>query len=64
MTDKEPYDYWKTKDACEECGVSESDAALRAIRMREGRPRLLCRGCFSEALQDRRVDPNDPRLRP
>jgi hypothetical protein len=53
-------DDWRDLDACERCG--DSDVPLRAIKMREGRRRLLCIDCFFDAEQNGEVDPDDPRI--
>jgi len=45
---------------CEGCGTDE--AALRAIKMRRGRRRMLCLGCFTQELDRGTVHPDDPRV--
>jgi len=51
---------WTDIDECEGCGSGE--AALRAIKMRRGRRRMLCLGCFTHELERATVDPSDPRV--
>lgn len=54
---------YRDLDSCEGCGADkDSLTALRAIKMRAGRRRLLCRGCFREELDRDTVDPSDPRV--
>lgn len=59
--ESEPLDAWKDINQCETCG--ESDAHLRAIRMKQGRRQMLCYGCFIQANEDGEVDPADPRVK-
>lgn len=47
-------------DECEGCGSDK--AALRAIKMRQGRRRMFCLGCFTHELERSTVDPSDPRV--
>lgn len=51
---------WTSIDRCEAC--ESTDAALRAIKMRQGRRRMLCLGCFTHELDRGTVDPSDPRI--
>jgi hypothetical protein len=51
--------------ACEGCGAPgarKGGVALRAIKMRKGRRRMLCMGCFTHELDRGTVDPSDPRV--
>lgn len=54
--------HWKEQDECQDCGVDRSDAALRAIKLKDGGRDLLCNGCFSQAVEEGRVEPSDPRV--
>jgi hypothetical protein len=54
--------HWKEQDECQECGADRNEVALRAIKLKSGGRDLLCIGCFSEALEEGRVDPSDPRV--
>lgn len=51
---------WREIDDCEGCGYDGS--ALRAIKMRRGRRRLLCLACFTQELDRGTVSPSDPRV--
>lgn len=44
---------WRDIDHCEGC--DDEDAPLRAIKMKEGRRRKLCLGCFTQKLEDGEV---------
>jgi len=54
--------HWQDISHCEGC--QDDDAPLRAIKMKEGRRRKLCQGCFAEKLEAGEVDPTDPRVKP
>lgn len=58
--DDGPPESWRDIEDCESCGQPERPT--RAIQMREGRPRRLCRPCFLDAVDEDRVSPRDPRL--
>lgn len=46
---------------CEGC--SEADEPLRDIKIKDGERERLCFTCFIGALEERRVHPEDPRLK-
>lgn len=52
--------HYRDIDQCEGCGTDS--APLRAIKMRRGRRRMLCIGCFTHELKRDTVDPTDPRV--
>jgi hypothetical protein len=59
-------DYRQIKK-CEGCGApgaraDQGGVALRAIKMRQGRRRMFCLGCFTHELERGTVDPSDPRV--
>lgn len=57
--------YYREINECEGCGVpsaSNGGDDLRAIKMREGRRRMFCVGCFTQELERETVDPSDPRV--
>lgn len=60
-TEHEDPDAWKDLDECEGCDIPGEEEPLRAIKMRKGRRRLLCMGCFAQKREDDEVDPTDPR---
>lgn len=60
--DGENYRDIKKCEGCGAPGARKDGVALRAIKMRQGRRRMLCLACFTNELERGSVSPSDPRV--